>query len=391
MTDAAETNITKLPVPERPKPPIVAGIAPRAIVPQDFDQVWRLALAIEASGLAPRDMNKAEQITVAIMHGLEIGLPPMQAIQRIAVINGRPTLWGDGVMAVVRASGKLETIREWMEGEGDNRVAICEAKRRDDPQAIRRTFSVADAKRAGLWSKKGPWQDYPERMMQMRARAFTLRDGFADVMGGFYVREEIEDELAASARDVTPAPANSDPEKVTRAAQRPGPPPAAIEHKPAVAMEPEGTRTGGPAEAALVEAVNEKMVEAKKPIETGFPQEIVQEAPKPAAAKRPGPPPSARPAAPTPAQQAVAAVQQHFPGAQHVETRPAAPLVDKAPTFEQMRDKFEDAAKRATDEDALNEAWARIVEPWKHEPTDEQFTILSDLHGFYFNRLTDGD
>lgn len=367
MTEAAESNVTQLPVPSAPKPPIVAGITPRAIVPQDFDQVWRLALAIEASGLAPRDMDKAEQITVAIMHGLEIGLPPMQSIQRIAVINGRPTLWGDGVMAVVRASGKLETIREWMEGEGDNRVAICEAKRRDDPQSIRRAFSVADAKRASLWSKKGPWQDYPERMMQMRARAFCLRDGFADVMGGFYVREEIEDEIAENARDVTPAQPNADPERVTRTATRPGPPPtvAAIEHKPAVEIVQETQR-------------------APVTVETGFPAGIIEGQAKPVVAapeqdkRRPGPPPGA-------ASKAVAAVQDVFPGAQHVETRPQAKATPlrTAPTFDDMRTRFAAAAAKAADADTLNEAWESIIGP--HEdglmPPDHE-----DLLGIFRQR-----
>jgi hypothetical protein len=57
---------------------------------------------------------------------------------------------------------------------------------------LARTFSVADAIRAGLWRKPGPWCDYPRRMLQMRARAFALRDAFPDVLGGLYLREEFE-------------------------------------------------------------------------------------------------------------------------------------------------------------------------------------------------------
>ena len=45
---------------------------------------------------------------IAIMHGLEVGLSPLSALQRIAVINGRPTIWGDGALALVKASGLCE-------------------------------------------------------------------------------------------------------------------------------------------------------------------------------------------------------------------------------------------------------------------------------------------
>ena len=57
----------------------------------------------------------------------------------------------------------------------------------------RRTFSQNDAEIAGLWSKAGPWKQYPKRMLQMRARAFCLRDLFPDVLKGLAVAEEVVD------------------------------------------------------------------------------------------------------------------------------------------------------------------------------------------------------
>ena len=58
---------------------------------------------------------------------------------------------------------------------------------------IIRTFSIAEARKARLLGKSGPWQDYRGRMLQMRARGFALRDGFADVLKGLNIREEVED------------------------------------------------------------------------------------------------------------------------------------------------------------------------------------------------------
>ena len=72
--------------------PLRSGNSIQAIIPQDVEQVFRLATAIAKSGLAPSTMKDPEKLVVAIMHGLEIGLPPMQAVQRIAMINGRPAL-----------------------------------------------------------------------------------------------------------------------------------------------------------------------------------------------------------------------------------------------------------------------------------------------------------
>lgn len=186
--------------PAAPRPPIMAGGAVAALVPQSLDEAFRVAQAIAASGLAPRGLDKPEQVMVAIMAGAELGLAPFQALQSFAIVNNRPTLWGDGLMAVARAQGIK--AQEWIDGEGDAAVAHCEVTRPDTGETIARSFSVSDAKKAGLWNKQGPWQQYPKRMLQMRARAWALRDGCADMLRGFQVREEVEDYQNVTARAV---------------------------------------------------------------------------------------------------------------------------------------------------------------------------------------------
>lgn len=166
--------------------PLKSGGSIQAIIPQDVEQVFRLANAISKSGLAPSTMKDPEKLVVAIMHGLEIGLPPMQAVQRIAVINGRPAIWGDALPALLWARGfKLIEVKE-------GPTAACSVIR-PDGERITRCFSETDAKKAGLWGKPGPWQQYPDRMLQMRARGFAARDGAADVLSGLYVAEELAD------------------------------------------------------------------------------------------------------------------------------------------------------------------------------------------------------
>ena len=191
------------------KAPLVAGGGIAAIIPQSFEDAYRVASVIAASGLAPADMRTPEKVMVAIMTGLELGLPPMFAVQKIAVINGRPCIWGDAVPALLWSKGFQ--IDERIEGTGDARVALC-VIRRPNGAEVERSFSVAEAREARLWGKAGPWTQYPARMLQMRARGYAARDGAADLLAGLYLAEEMDEPM----RDVTP------PRKSSAAAKRDG-------------------------------------------------------------------------------------------------------------------------------------------------------------------------
>jgi len=157
--------------------------------PQNFEQAITFSNYLADSDLVPKDFKgKPGNCLIAMQWGAEVGLKPLQALQNLAVINGRPALWGDAVIAIVRNSPVCEYVIE--EDNGD--TATCRVKRRGEPEQAR-TFSMADAKAAGLSGKQGPWTQYPKRMRQMRARAFALRDVFPDVLRGLPVAEEVMD------------------------------------------------------------------------------------------------------------------------------------------------------------------------------------------------------
>ncbi|MFL1873934.1 hypothetical protein ACIKT0_01690 [Hansschlegelia beijingensis] len=234
---------------QNPRPALVAGARPVAIVPTSMDEAYRLATAVCEAGMAPSGLNSPAKAMIAIMQGLEVGLTPMAAMQRIAVVNGRATIWGDAAMGLVRASGLCEWVRERIDGQGDQRVAICETKRKGDPETISGRFSVADAKRAGLWDKAGPWKQYPDRMLQMRARAFALRDGFADVLGGMYVREEADD--MREHNDVPPPSPPSPPSPETARLATP---------TPAASMEPPSPPAVAPTFGEILQSVIRRLV-----------------------------------------------------------------------------------------------------------------------------------
>ena len=105
-----------------------------------------------------------------------------------------PTIWGDGALSIVERSGLLEDmLEEYRQDPEEGLVAICTMRRRRRPTPITNRFSMAMAERARLTHKEGPWQTYPQRMLRMRARSWTIRDGFADVLRGLHIREEVDD------------------------------------------------------------------------------------------------------------------------------------------------------------------------------------------------------
>lgn len=172
----------------------LAVVGDRGVQLATLGEMMDFARSVQNSGLAPKSFTTPEAILVAMQHGMELGLPPMQALQSIAVINGRPCVWGDGAAALVRSHPEFSDMIETMEkgATEESQLARCEILRKGK-QPVIRTFSIKDAKRANLWGKGGPWTQYPGRMLQMRARSWAMRDAFPDALRGMQVAEEVRD------------------------------------------------------------------------------------------------------------------------------------------------------------------------------------------------------
>lgn len=179
---------------------------------RSLEDMYRFAKAAVAAQLVPRGLNTPEKVLIALQTGAELGMPPMVALRSVAPINGAPTIYGDAALALVRKSGELTAIEEYIEGEigsdlhntPDDVAAVCSVTRGDEKPTVR-TFSVGDAKLAGLWFKQGPWTTHPKRMLQYKARAFALRDTFPDVLLGMHFAEEMigEPPLHVESTDVS--------------------------------------------------------------------------------------------------------------------------------------------------------------------------------------------
>lgn len=142
----------------------------------------------------PENIKRAKEMSVnnifiACSYGGTLGLNPFQSLSGIAMVNGKPSLYGDTLLGLVRPL--CDDFNEWFDEQTG--TAYCVLLRRGSQHPVQSKFSFQDAQRAGLTNKKGPWSQYPQRMLQMRARGFAIRDAFPDVLSGIITREEAED------------------------------------------------------------------------------------------------------------------------------------------------------------------------------------------------------
>lgn len=303
--------------------PMPAGGKVLAIIPQTIEETFRLARGVIQSGLAPYsltgkirtadDTQRAlSAVAIVIMAGAELGLPPMVSLRSFTVINGRPALYGDGLINVVRRSGMAKSLKmgwtyggDWRlfvragrlpEPEGDTPEELaedrkrireqfeawpedersggyCEAERKDTGESKVMVFTVAEAKRAGLWQDQAevmkdvwdngqkvrrmapndsPWFRYRERMGGWRAAGYCLRDLFGDALGG--ITDEWEAREIAGVIDITP----SDPPGISAPSPEEPAPPTPDEPELHNSDQPEGGKN-----EAVTDKVDEKSGDAE--------------------------------------------------------------------------------------------------------------------------------
>ena len=211
-TNAVVTAGQQLPATERQKP--------YQVVPKTMQEAMDFATVIAKSDLAPKDFkDKPGNVLIAMQMGAEVGLSPMASIQNIAVINGRPSLWGDSMLAVCQTHKDFEWIKEYFDEQG---TAVCIVKRKGfEPHT--QTFSLKDVTLGGYDKKPGPWQTSRKRMMQLRARSFALRDRFADALRGLVMAEEAMDMEPVQVTVMEPRKADQDTrilDKITQGSKK---------------------------------------------------------------------------------------------------------------------------------------------------------------------------
>lgn len=208
--------------------------------PTTLEQMFRVAKLLAASQMVPEayqvtlpkpyerwadvpqeEVKRAfdlatQKIVAATIMGNELGMTMFSALRSIAVINGRPSVWGEAVGGLVESKYPLEDVQEYFEGsiEQKTRTAICIVKRKDRKNSIKVTFSMEDAKRAGLLDENtkhhSPWKKYTDAMLMSKARRAYKSAAPGALMGMPFAEDAMDMEPVSEVPDAVPVTPTAD-------------------------------------------------------------------------------------------------------------------------------------------------------------------------------------
>lgn len=176
--------------------PVRREYRPSGFDPANVSEAMEMAKCLVDSRLLPGHIRTPQAAFAIIATGRELGLSPMQSIRMIHVIEGRPTLSADAMVALCR---QAECCRGFRLVESTDRIATWETHREGEPEPVRMSFSIEDAQRAGLASRD-TWKKYPAAMLRARAASALCRAVYQDVCAGLYTEEEIATQEPIRAR-----------------------------------------------------------------------------------------------------------------------------------------------------------------------------------------------
>ncbi len=177
--------------------------------------VGELAREVYQTEFVPGALRgKPPAVIAAILAGRELNLPPMQSLQHIHVIDGRPTLSAQMQRSLALSAGYHINVIET-----NTTRCIVEGRRSARDEWTRVAWTLDDAKKAGLLGRQN-WQKHPRRMLQARATAELCQLIFSDAIAGMAATEEIEDDAEGPGAVMVPAANGQPPKAAARTARR---------------------------------------------------------------------------------------------------------------------------------------------------------------------------
>lgn len=196
--------------------PIVVDQKTQLMVARDNTELYRMIQTMMKGMAFPKTLDTPEKVVAAWQIAASLRLPPAVAIQNIAIIHGSACLWGQLPKALAEATGELEDFQLLLIDKDHNVIslenknldkevwgAVCRIKR-TKRSTNEYTFTLDDAKKAGLHNKTGPWKDYTKIMLSRRAISHAIKFDFPDALMGVPVSEYDFNE-APDLKDVTPS------------------------------------------------------------------------------------------------------------------------------------------------------------------------------------------
>jgi hypothetical protein len=180
---------------------------------RDLESKFQVADLLLKSKMIPSHYTTREAVLTAVLYGQELGFSPLRALNSIVVIQGKATLEAQALKALAIAHGGTICTVEWTD-------QICTLECTRGEWKERATYTLDDAAKAGLVNKDN-WRRMPKAMLYARAVSILVRNMFADILGGLYSRQEVEDGAVVEVVEVkepkktpraTKAPVNDDPE-----------------------------------------------------------------------------------------------------------------------------------------------------------------------------------
>jgi len=193
---ALATTATQGAVPARYEAP-VQGVNTLAYEPTNLDEAFRMAQILVSSGLTPRGVDTPQKAFLIMAQGRELGLSTMQSLGNIYVVEGKVSLSSDLMAAMVLKSNVCEYLRVV---EMTPERSTYAAKRRGGTE-FRFSFSWEDAGKAGL-TGRATYKANPADMLRHRALSKCVRAVFPDVVAGLYSRDEADDIVDVTPRQV---------------------------------------------------------------------------------------------------------------------------------------------------------------------------------------------
>ena len=218
------------------RPPQIVPAVGIFSAPEKFEHAQRVAKVFSESALVPGHFQgKLANCLIALNIADRMGEDPLTVMQNLAVVSGKPCWQTQYMIARANKSGVFSSRITWAsEGEAEKLKVTASAKLADSGEVVSIAVSMAMAKADG-WVKNAKYQSMPEHMLRWRSAAMLIRLYAPEVMLGIQSAEEVEDQSAQVARDVTPsrpslpAPSNTD---------RPSGPPRLTQAKPAAVPAP---------------------------------------------------------------------------------------------------------------------------------------------------------
>lgn len=153
-----------------------------------FNSIREQAAVLIKTGFLPQHIRTPEQAVAVVLMGRELGVPMMQSLRKIYVVQGTPALASELMLALANRTGEVEDF-EAVDVAEEGGTAVVTLKRKGRKPHVER-FSMKDAQSMGL-AYKDNWKKQARIMRRWRAIAAACRVVFPDAVGGMYTLEEV--------------------------------------------------------------------------------------------------------------------------------------------------------------------------------------------------------